>query len=83
MKMPESGILAWLDVSKLGTSEEVAGYILEEANILVNDGRIYGKQGEGCLRIVTACFKEEAAAIERFERIKNALVKLAHEKGIA
>jgi len=82
MKMPESGILAWLDVSRLGSSEEVVNVILKEANILVNDGRAYGEQGDGWLRIVTACFKEEAAAIERFERIRNALVKLAAEKGI-
>lgn len=83
MKMPESGILAWLDVSKLGTSEEIAGYILGEANILVNDGRAYGEQGNGYLRIVTACFREEKDAVERFERIKKALEKRAREKGFA
>jgi len=82
MEMPESGILAWLDVSKLGTSEEVVKYILDEAKILLNDGRAYGAQGEGFLRIVTACFKEEAEAAERLERVRNALLNLARERGV-
>jgi aspartate/methionine/tyrosine aminotransferase len=81
MKMPESGILSWLDVSRLGTSEEVADYILKEAKILVNEGRTYGNQGEGFLRIVSACFRNEDDAVERLERIKSALLKLAREKG--
>ena len=34
MNMPESGILAWLDISQLGTSAEVASYILSHAHIL-------------------------------------------------
>lgn len=83
MKMPESGILAWVDVSKLGTSEEIVKYILAETNILVNDGGAYGEQGTGHLRIVTACYKEEEDAVERLERIQKALVKWAREKGIA
>jgi len=82
MKMPESGILAWLDVSKLGTSEEAVKAILDDANILVNDGRAYGAQGDGFVRIVTACFKEEEEVVERFERIRAALVGLAEKKGV-
>lgn len=76
----ESGILAWLNVSKLGTSEEVANYILKEAKILVNEGTPYGINGEGYLRIVYACFMEDAKAREAYTRIKNALIKLGKEK---
>lgn len=82
MKMSESGILSWINVSRLGTSEEVANYIMEHANIMVNQGTPYGSQGEGFLRIVTACFAKDEDAIERFERIKTCLTKLAEEKGI-
>lgn len=82
MNMPESGILSWLNVSKLGTSEEVAAYILEEAEILVNSGSPYGEQGEGYIRIVTTCFKDDQKAINAINRIKSALTKLAYKKGI-
>ncbi|MBR5009255.1 MAG: pyridoxal phosphate-dependent aminotransferase, partial [Clostridia bacterium] len=38
MKMSESGILSWLDISALGTAEEVSEYIMKHANIMVNQG---------------------------------------------
>ncbi len=82
MKMTESGILSWLNISQLGTSEEVATYILKEAKILVNEGTPYGKQGEGYIRIVSTCFYKDEDAINAFNRIKVALTKLAKEKGI-
>ena len=83
MKMSESGILSWLNISRLGTSAEVADYIMEHAKIMVNQGTPYGAQGEGWLRIVTACFASDEDAAVRFERIKAALTRLAKEKGIA
>ena len=82
MKMSESGILSWVNISKLGTSAEVATYLMEHANILVNEGVPYGSQGEGHLRIVTGCFAEDEDAIERFERIRKTLTVLAKEKGL-
>lgn len=82
MCLPESGILSWINISKLGTSEEVANYIMNEAKIMVNQGTPYGKQGEGYLRIVTACFNRDEDCIIRLERIKAVLTKLAKEKGI-
>lgn len=82
MKMSESGILSWLNVSALGTAEEVSNYIMEHAKIMVNQGVPYGSQGEGHIRIVIACFAKDEDAIARFERIKAALTQLAHEKHI-
>ncbi|MDR1650364.1 MAG: pyridoxal phosphate-dependent aminotransferase [Synergistaceae bacterium] len=81
--MSESGILSWLDVSALGTSEEVADRIKRGANILVNPGSQYGAQGEGFIRVVTACFTEESDALLRFERISAVLAQIAAERGIA
>ena len=82
MKMSESGILSWLDVSALGTCAEVSEYLMEHARIMVNQGTPYGSQGEGHIRIVTACFAKDEDAVERFERIKAALTQMAKEKGI-
>lgn len=79
---PESGILSWLDVSQLGTSQEVAAYILEHAHISVNEGTPYGEQGEGYLRIVHACLADDNKAREAFLKIKECLIKLAKKKGL-
>ena len=82
MKKSESGILSWLDVSEFGSSMEVADYIKEHANILVNEGGPYGQMGKGHIRIVTACFAKDEDCILRLNRIKDALTQLAKEKGI-
>ncbi len=82
MKKSESGILSWINTSALGTDEEVTDYIMKKANIMVNQGKQYGLNGEGHIRIVTACFAKDEDAIIRFERIKSALTELAKEKGI-
>ncbi len=82
MQLSESGILSWLDVHALGTSEEVAQWLMDEAKIMVNQGLPYGEQGKGYIRIVTSCFYEDKDVLERLERIKQALTKLAKQKGI-
>lgn len=82
MKMPESGFLSWLNISKLGSSQEIATYLLREAGVAVEAGSHFGCYGEGYIRIVSGCFKEDEDAIEVFNRIKVALTKLAKEKAI-
>ena len=82
MRMPESGILSWLNVSKLGTDGEVAARIREEAKILINEGSPYGQQGKGHIRIVTACFADDEDARERILRIRKVLMAMASEKGL-
>ena len=82
MKPSESGILSWLNISRLGTSAEVANYLMKHANIMVNQGTPYGEQGEGYIRIVTACFASDEDAAKRFKRINDALTKLAEQKGV-
>lgn len=79
---PESGILSWINVSKLGTSAEVAAYLLENAHISVNEGTPYGYQGEGYLRIVHACFSDREKAHNALLKIKNCLIQLGKEKGL-
>jgi aspartate/methionine/tyrosine aminotransferase len=82
MKPSESGILSWLDVSRLGSGAEVAAYLMAHAKVMVNDGAQYGKHGEGHIRIVTACFAKDEDAAVRFQWIRDALTSLAKEKGI-
>lgn len=82
MKLPETGFMSWLDISQLGTSEEVACYLLKEARILVNSGSSYGNRGEGFIRIITGSFFEDSDATEAFNQIKTALTSLAESKGI-
>ena len=80
---PESGFLSWIDVSALGSSDEVAAYLMNEAGAAVNSGAFYGEQGEGFLRIVhgTPGSSEELRGV--MQRIRAALIKRAREKGIA
>lgn len=75
----ESGILCWLNVAALGSSERVADHILRKAGILVNAGTPYGAQGEGYLRIVYACFAEDDRAEAAYMRIRKALIDLGKE----
>ncbi len=82
MTLPESGILAWVNVSQLGSAREVSQQILNEAHILVNEGTPYGMQGEGHLRIVIACFNDDEEAAKAFHRIADAMRSLAKQKGL-
>lgn len=77
---PESGILSWLDISELGTSEEIASYLLENAHISVNEGTPYGQQGEGYIRIVHACLGSDEEAQEAFIKIKRCLSDYQRKK---
>lgn len=48
----EGTYLAWVDVTSTGmTSAEVTKKILDDGKVMVNDGAMYGKAGEGFIRI--------------------------------
>lgn len=82
VRRSESGILSWLNVRELGTAAEVTAWILEHAHVSVNEGTPYGAQGEGHIRIVHACFRDDERATNAFNRIKDALMELGTKKGI-
>lgn len=82
MAKAESGILSWLDVSRLGTAAEVSAYLMQHARVMVNEGTPYGSQGEGHLRIVTGTFARDEDAVQRLQRIRDALILLGKEKGV-
>lgn len=72
----QSGFLSWLDVSALGESQEVVAYLQQHARVLVNDGAAYGAQGNGHLRIVHGCFRDDLQAQDAFARIRQALLHI-------
>lgn len=52
----EATYLVWLDFSALGqSSRTIAEALLKEENLWVNEGTIYGANGEGFIRLNIAC----------------------------
>lgn len=80
MRMPESGFLCWVDVSKIGSSTEIVEYLLRKAKVSVNDGVNYGIGGEGHIRIVLGVYQDDCKVIAALERIKKALSEYQTKK---
>lgn len=73
MIMPESGFFCWIDVSEIGDSADITDYLIREAKVAVNDGKNYGFQGNGCLRIIHGCLGSDSEAQDALQRIAEAL----------
>jgi cystathionine beta-lyase len=72
---PEGTYLVWLDCRQLGLNREALRHLmLEEAKVYLDDGFIFGPEGEGFQRINIAC--PRAVLTEALERIKNAVANL-------
>ena len=82
MLMPEAGFYVWIDVSELGDSTEITAYLAEEALVSLNDGKFYGTQGKGHLRLIDGCFWKDEDSFAAMDRMAAAFRKLAAEKGI-
>lgn len=64
--------LVWLDCSARGcSSQDISAKLLKEHRLWVNPGDMYGKGGEGFLRINIACPRE--VLIEGLKRLKGVL----------
>ena len=83
MQMPQSAFLSWIDVSQLGTSDEIVDYLVREAKVFVNSGNCYGSQGEGYIRLVQGCYADDADIEQAVLRIREALLKKSRELGIS
>jgi aspartate/methionine/tyrosine aminotransferase len=83
-QLPESGFMAWVNVSALGTGREVARFLAEDAKVRVSPGDQYGStgQGEGYLRIVLGVLKNQANFEAALERITTSLGRLSKQKGL-
>jgi len=73
MQRPESGFYSWVNVSSLGDSSDIASHLLNAARVAVNDGKNYGSQGAGHIRIIHGSLGDEGRAIDAIVRIRDAL----------
>jgi cystathionine beta-lyase len=72
---PEGTYLVWLDCRKLGLDKwELKRLFLNEAKVYLDEGFIFGRQGEGFERINIAC--PRSILVEALDRIKNAIDSL-------
>ncbi len=81
-KLPGYGItvlegtyLVWIDCRKTGkTSDEITTLLNDKARVLVNSGTMYGKAGEGFIRLNVACPRQVVAeALSRMLPVLEAL----------
>jgi cystathionine beta-lyase len=71
----EATYLVWLDCSSSGkTSDDLSKILLKEEKLWINSGTMYGKAGEGFLRINIGCPRE--VLLEGLKRLKVALIKI-------
>lgn len=72
--MLEGTYLVWVDCTALKrSSKEIADDLLKKEKLWVNDGGIYGEDGEGFIRINIACPRERL--IEGLNKLRHALKK--------
>lgn len=73
MLMPQSSFFCWIDVSALGDSTEIVNYLIREAKVSCNDGKAYGKEGTGHLRLIIGCYLADETAYAAIDRMAKAL----------
>lgn len=68
----EGSYLVWIDITPTGmTSAQVTQNILDDGKVIVNDGAMYGKAGDGFIRINIAT--QRSVVEEATRRIINAM----------
>lgn len=78
-QLPESGFICWVNVSKLGNSNDIVSYLIKEAKVSVNAGINYGLGGEGHLRIILGVYRDNQKVVDALNRIKDALIKYQNQ----
>jgi cystathionine beta-lyase len=69
MAQPEGTYLAWLDCRAAALPESPHKFFLEEAKVAVNDGAVFGRGGEGFVRLNFGCPRATLQdALARMER---------------
>ena len=74
MWRPEGTYLAWLDCRGLDLDVSPHQFFLEEAKVGLNDGKTFGTEGEGFVRLNFGCPK--ALLVEGLEKMREAINKL-------
>lgn len=69
---PEASFLVWLDFRKLGLPQsELMSLLLDTAHVAMNDGTMFGRQGEGFTRLNVGC--PRSVLTEALDRISAAV----------
>jgi cystathionine beta-lyase len=71
MARPEGTYLAWLDCRTAGIQGNPHEFFLQKARVAVNDGKTFGRGGEGFVRLNFGC--PRSMLKEALERMKEAL----------
>jgi len=75
MLKPEATYLAWLDCRSLGLAPNPYEFFLKKARVALVDGSIFGKGGEGFVRLNFGC--PRSMLVEGLGRMKRALEERA------
>jgi cysteine-S-conjugate beta-lyase len=70
----EGTYLAWLDCRGLNLQQSAYDFFLKQAKVALSDGAIFGKAGEGFVRINIGC--PRSLLSEALERMKSAMSKI-------
>ncbi|MDE6099574.1 MAG: cystathionine beta-lyase, partial [Paramuribaculum sp.] len=69
---PEASFLVWLDCRRLGLShDEIEKLFVEKARLALNSGTMFGKGGEGFMRLNIGLPRRQLA--EALEKLRQAL----------
>ncbi|MGD2148001.1 MAG: PatB family C-S lyase [Anaerolineae bacterium] len=74
MAPPEGTYLAWLDCRDVGIPDNPHRFFLERARVALNDGAVFGRGGEGFVRLNFAC--PRSVLVEALDRMRTALATL-------
>jgi cystathionine beta-lyase len=73
MALPEGTYLAWIDCRSAGICEKPGEFFLKEARVALVDGEVFGKGGDGFVRLNFGC--RRGVLLEALERMREALVR--------
>jgi len=77
---PEGTYLVWLDCRRLGLDKlQLKRLIMEEACVYLDEGFIFGPEGDGFERINIAC--PRSVLVEALQRIRDAIAGLQKDAG--
>jgi cystathionine beta-lyase len=74
MACPEGTYLAWLDCRQAAIEGNAHEFFVREARVALNDGREFGRPGEGFVRLNFGCCRD--MLVEALERMRGALESL-------
>ena len=74
MIRPQASYLIFLDCRELGLSQkELVSFFVDDAHLALNDGAMFGKEGEGFMRLNVAC--PRSVLKQALDQIKQAYGK--------